>query len=158
MFESLKKENQDLLKQLNKTGDVQKFPKSVYDRLSLEQDELEARLVEANKKLTKLREIFKKESLKFNQIIYKLLGFKIEFQSQTRIKIISKFLKNEEYLVFDIVDNGNKNNFKLKINFQDCKILPSNESQIHQLAKKWLNEDQEIIPCFLSALNLEWVN
>ncbi|SCW00486.1 LAFE_0C05248g1_1 [Lachancea fermentati] len=137
---SLQRENEDLLARLNDTH-VEMIPRSVYERLKLDLAELEDEVFNSNKKNVRLREIFNKKSLEFIDAVNSLLGFKLEFQTDGQIKLISCF-KPEKYLLADLAHN------KLKSNL-DTEIEGWNEILGDLVGEKGQ------IPCFLATITLK---
>lgn len=142
-LELLKKENQDLLQELEtgKEGPMDRIPRSIYESLSFDLKERDDDLVKAGKKFIRLKEMFTKKSQEFIDVVNSLLGFKLEFQQEGRVKIFPCF-KPERYLIADLNHNTLKSN--LNSDFQDWDAL------LHL----WV-EKRGQIPCFLAALTLK---
>lgn len=145
MLDALKRENNDLLGKLPMGESISK---AAYDRSQLENQELERKIHELNKRIQRLREIFSAKSLEFIDAVYSLLGFKLEFLPSNKIKLKSKYVKNDENcLMIDTV----KQTFKTsKFNDEDDDFFKISEN----LIDFWIKEKGDI-PCFLAALNLE---
>lgn len=145
LLDTLTRENNDLL---GKTPLGETIPKSIYDRSQLENEKLERKIHELNKRIQRLREIFSAKSLEFIDAVYSLLGFKLEFLPSNKIKLISKYVKNDGNCL--LID-PNKQTFKTsKFNEEDDEFFTISEN----LIDFWIKEKNDI-PCFLSALNLE---
>lgn len=142
-LELLKKENQDLLQELEtgKEGPMDRIPRSIYESLSFDLKERDDDLVKAGKKFIRLKEMFTKKSQEFIDVVNSLLGFKLEFQQEGRVKIFPCF-KPERYLIADLNHNTLKSN--LNSDFEDWDAL------LHL----WV-EKRGQIPCFLAALTLK---
>lgn len=138
----LQKENDDLLHELTREKGtlVERIPRSVYDSLSFELKQKDDDLLKAGKKFTRLKEMFNKKSLEFIDVVNSLLGFKLEFQQEGKVKIFSAF-KPERYLTADLNQNTLKSN--LNIDLEDW------DSLLHT----WVEERGQI-PCFLATLTL----
>ncbi|CAM9010243.1 unnamed protein product [Wickerhamomyces anomalus] len=145
LLDTLTKENNDLL---NKTPLGETIPKSIYDRSQLENQALERKIHDLNKRIQRLREIFSAKSLEFIDAVYSLIGFKLEFLPSNKIKLISKYVKNDKNcLLIDPV----KQTFKIsKDNDEDDEFFQTCDT----LIDFWIKEKNDI-PSFLAALNLE---
>ncbi len=145
LLDTLTKENNDLL---NKTPLGETIPKSIYDRSQLENQALERKIHDLNKRIQRLREIFSAKSLEFIDAVYSLMGFKLEFLPSNKIKLISKYVKNDKNcLLIDPV----KQTFKTsKDNDEDDEFFQTCDT----LIDFWIKEKNDI-PSFLAALNLE---
>ena len=137
----LEKENADLLdelKQNNPTGET--VPISVYDTLNFELKQLEQEVFRSNKRFSRLKQVFNKKSLEFIDVVNSLLGFKLEFQQDGRVKIFPCF-KPEKYLIADLNENTLKSNLDADIDGWD------------NLMDLWV-EDRGQLPCFLATITL----
>lgn len=145
LLDTLTRENNDLL---SKTPLGENIPKSIYDRSQQENQALERKIHDLNKRIQRLREIFSAKSLEFIDAVYSLLGFKLEFLPSNKIKLISRYVKNDgNCLLIDPV----KQTFKTsKFNDEDDDFFQASES----LIDFWIKEKNDI-PSFLAALNLE---
>lgn len=106
LLQLLQKENEDLL---NKKKDENHIPRSVYDRIQFDMQNLEKELYAANKKTTRLKEMFNKKSLEFIEAVNTLLGYKLEFGQHGKVKLIPCY-KNSGYLIADLESNTLKSN------------------------------------------------
>lgn len=138
----LKKENEDLLHELNgeKGTSIERIPRSVYESLSFELKERDDDLLRSGKKFIRLKEMFNKKSLEFIDVVNSLLGFKLEFQQEGKVKIFSAF-KPERYLTADLNQNTLKSNLTTELDDWDS------------LLHTWVEERGQI-PCFLATLTL----
>ncbi|CDK24432.1 unnamed protein product [Kuraishia capsulata CBS 1993] len=158
MLEALTLENNELL---GKSVTSETVPKSVYDRLLLEQENIKRREFEASKRLQRLREVYSRKTGEFNQIIYKLLGYKLEFLSDTKLKLISKFFPNfhqvdgiseDDYIIIDLANL--KSPTTSAISESNVKVGGLPAKVVSNLLGFWVQEKNDI-SCFLSALNLQ---
>ncbi|CAR29421.1 hypothetical protein ZYGR_0AD01030 [Zygosaccharomyces rouxii] len=144
-LELLKKENADLLQfaQANNNGDkeLESVPISVYESINFEIKQREEGLFRANKKFVRLKEVFNKKSLEFIDVVNSLLGFRLEFQQDGKVKIISCF-KPERSLVVDLNQNTLKSNLDRDI--EDWESL----------LQLWVDQRGQI-PCFLATITLK---
>lgn len=141
-LELLKNENDDLLRAIRSGNSplIENIPLSVYKSLNFELNQRDEDLLKANKKFIRLKEIFNKKSLDFIDVINSLLGFKLEFQQEGKVKIFSCF-KPERYLIADLNQNTLKSN------------LDSDMDDWHDLLHLWV-EQRGQIPCFLATITL----
>lgn len=139
-LEVLKRENDDLLKKATFTETV---PLSVYESLQLENQELERKIHELNKRIQRLREIFADKSREFVDAINSVLGYNVEFQKTGKLTLRSKF-SDQGSLVIDPV------NMTLKKHDMNEGF----DTVCDRLIDFWIRE-RENLPCFLAALTLE---
>ncbi|CUS23212.1 LAQU0S08e04610g1_1 [Lachancea quebecensis] len=116
----LLKENQDLLAKRSFSPE-NSVPRSLYDRLEFDIKQLESEIFKLNKKTARLREVFNRKSLEFIEVVNSLLGFKMEFQSDGKVKMISCY-KPEKYLVADLHHNSLKSNLQSEIDSWDALL------------------------------------
>ena len=136
----LKQENEDLLKKLQSSpADIKSVPLSVVKTMEFDLRQCEKELFKSNKKFTRLREFFNKKSLEFIEVVNSILGFKLEFQQNNKVKIYSCF-RPDKYLVVDLVKNTLVSNLNLH-NWEE-------------LFSTWI-EQREQIPCFLATITLQ---
>ncbi|CCD26691.1 coiled-coil domain-containing protein MAD1 NDAI_0I01220 [Naumovozyma dairenensis CBS 421] len=145
-LELLRAENRSLLKKLMPDGadteNLEQVPISVYNNLNFEINQREEEIFKCNKKLLRLKEVFNKKSLEFIDVVNSLLGFKIEFLQDNKVKIYSCF-KPTHYLMVDLVANT------LRSNLDDPDII----GDWDDLLRLWIGE-REQIPCLLATITL----
>jgi mitotic spindle assembly checkpoint protein MAD1 len=141
----LERMNSDLLRKAEFTETV---PKSVFGKSELDKQELETKIQQLNKKSQRLREIFQSKSLEFIDAVYSLLGFKLEFLPSNKVKLISKYVNNDQNCI--TIDPINQTLKANKFSDEDDEFFKVYET----LISFWIKEKNEI-PCFLSALTLE---
>ena len=136
----LKQENEDLLKKLqSSTTDIKEVPLSVVKTMEFDLRQCEKELFKSNKRFTRLKEIFNKKSLEFIEVVNSILGFKLEFQQNNKVKVYSCF-RPDKYLVIDLMKNTLVSNLNL--------------SNWEELFSTWI-EQREQIPCFLATITLQ---
>lgn len=138
-LELLQKENQDLLDQLNANEDIKTVPISVYEALNFDIKQQEQEIFKENKKFIRLKEVFNKKSLEFIDVVNSILGFKLEFKQDGKVKIYSCY-KPTKYLVVDLKKNTLESNLNI-------------ENWDH-LLNVWIEERGQI-PCFLATITLQ---
>ncbi|CAI4061767.1 coiled-coil domain-containing protein MAD1 SKDI_07G1710 [Saccharomyces kudriavzevii IFO 1802] len=137
----LEKENSDLLNELKQNNpNSETIPISVYDSLNFELQQFEQEVFRSNKRFFRLKQVFNRKSLEFIDVVNSLLGFKLEFQQDGRVKIFSCF-KPEKYLIADLNENTLKSNLDANIDNWD------------DLMNLWV-EDRGQLPCFLATITL----
>ncbi|CCF57208.1 hypothetical protein KAFR_0C02150 [Kazachstania africana CBS 2517] len=136
----LQNENKDLMEQIkDSASDVRTVPFSVYESLSFELKQQENEIFKVNKKSVRLKEMFNKKSLEFIDVVNSILGFRLEFQQDNKVKIYSCF-KPDKFLVVDLVKNTLVSNLNLH--------------NWDELLKLWIEERGQI-PCFLATVTLQ---
>ncbi|GMF41011.1 unnamed protein product [[Candida] boidinii] len=161
MINQLRIENEQLIKTIdndNLEDDNKLIPISVYHRLNLDIKSQEEEIKSLNKRINRLKELYSKKTNKFNEIVYKLLGFKIEIvNNDNLVKITNKFFSKDggsnesEYILVNLKNSKHLNEL---IEFNKIKEIKLNNDKLNNLIKFWINEKNDF-PCFLSALNLE---
>ncbi|SSD59332.1 uncharacterized protein SCODWIG_01093 [Saccharomycodes ludwigii] len=134
----LKQENEELL---GKLPISEKIPRSVYERLVFEKQQLENTTFQKNKQMLRLKQMFNSKSLEFIDTVNTILGFKIEFIAGNKVKLISCY-EPSKALVMDLVNNTLKSSLSKSINSWD------------DLLNYWVNEKSQI-PCLLASVQLK---
>lgn len=139
----LKRENHDLLVDLQNKEDetIDKIPRSVYDSIAFDLKQKDDDLLKASKKFIRLKEMFTMKSLEFTDVVNSLLGFRLEFQQEGKVKIFPCF-RPDRYLIADLSQNTLKSN------------LNSDIQEWDSLLHLWVEERGQI-PCFLATLTLK---
>ncbi|KAK9375708.1 spindle assembly checkpoint component Mad1 [Lipomyces chichibuensis] len=148
MLDALQKENNSLIAQLNgRREDIgQVVGVNTLDRLKLEMKEMETLVAEKEKRMKRLKEIWSAKSMEFREAVYSLLGYKLDFLPNNKVRATSMFAaSDEESFTFDPELGTMKLSGRADSPFaQECS----------NLIQFWVQERREI-PCFLAALNLE---
>lgn len=153
----LRKENEALITQYVKNGNVDYVPKSVFARQENDKDILQAKIDQLSKKLNRLKNVYTEKSKEILAIISRFFGYVIEFIPSpinlndfcSKIKLVSKYMiqKDKEqsppYLILDVQSKSLKANGNYEF-----------KTMCEELVSQWVN-DKHQIPCFLSALNLK---
>ncbi|KAG7848964.1 hypothetical protein KL941_001782 [Ogataea angusta] len=154
MLEKLREENQQLVD--DKLATDQMIPKTVYERVCLEQDQLQEEIKSLNKRMTRLREMFSSKAARFNEIVFLLLGYKIELFSETKLKMYPKF-NRDSFIQVDLSRHGSKKGQLLDGDGIRVKLPAEAGFQkvdVNNLIRFWVLEKQQPC-CFFNALNLE---
>ncbi|KAK9367259.1 spindle assembly checkpoint component Mad1 [Lipomyces kononenkoae] len=148
MLEALQKENNSLIAQLDgRREDIgQVVGVTTLDRLKLEMKEMQSLVAEKEKRMKRLKEIWSAKSMEFREAVYSLLGYKLDFLPNNKVRATSMFAaSDEESFTFDPELGTMKLSGRADSPFaQECS----------NLIQFWVQERREI-PCFLAALNLE---
>ncbi|WBW72755.1 mitotic spindle checkpoint protein Mad1 [Schizosaccharomyces osmophilus] len=108
--------------------------------------ELKKELLDRDKRIQRLKEIFSVKSLEFREAIYSLFGYKIEFLPNGSVRVTSMY-SNESNTAF--VFDGETSTMKL--------VGKPSSPDFERLVKFWCDE-QKTIPGMLAALTLELID
>lgn len=152
----LRKENEALIEKFVKNSEIESVPKAIFARQENDKENLQNKIDQLNKKINRLTTVYTDKSKKIMTLISRFFGYSIEFVPSpmnpndlcSKMKLYSRFqLKPEKdsescYLTLDV----HTKDLKAHGNY-DFRTLCS------ELVTQWVNE-KDLIPCFLSALNL----
>jgi mitotic spindle assembly checkpoint protein MAD1/[phosphatase 2A protein]-leucine-carboxy methyltransferase len=148
---TLRDANAQLLAQLEKSQPPPKtVPFSTFEAAQDEMEELRHSLASSEKKQTRLKQIWAAKSLEFREAVASILGWKLDFMPNGRVKVTSMFKpaddENENSIVFD-GENGT-----MKVSGGEQSVFAG---EIRDQIVYWV-EGRKEIPCFLAALTLEF--
>lgn len=155
-LKTLREENAALLAQVEgnpSSGKVVPISSLTASRLSL--DEVKATLQQTEKKSLRLKQIFQTKSLEFREAVASILGWKLDFMPNGRVKATSILYpshidsdgeEEENSITFD-GENGT-----MKVSGGPNSVFAG---EIRQAVEFWV-EGRKEIPCFLAALTLEF--
>lgn len=155
-LKTLREENAALLAQVEgnpSSGKVVPISTLAAARLTL--DELKATLQQTEKKSLRLKQIFATKSLEFREAVASILGWKLDFMPNGRVKATSILYpshidsdgeEEENSITFD-GENGT-----MKVSGGPNSVFAG---EIRQAVEFWV-EGRKEIPCFLAALTLEF--
>jgi mitotic spindle assembly checkpoint protein MAD1 len=153
---TLREENAALLAQVEgKTSGGKVVPISTLTAARLTLDELKASLQQTEKKSLRLKQIFATKSLEFREAVASILGWKLDFMPNGRVKATSILYpshidsdgeEEENSITFD-GENGT-----MKVSGGPNSVFAG---EIRQAVEFWVEGKKEI-PCFLAALTLEF--
>ncbi|KAI5291484.1 coiled-coil domain-containing protein mad1 [Ascosphaera aggregata] len=165
---TLKAENRDLIAQLRGKHHLLKaVPLSSIESVKLEMKELERTVFEKEKRMRRLKEIWTAKSSEFREAVASLLGYKLDFLPNGRVRVTSMFHLSPAYrhgsndadagakgpgdgegnsIIFD-GENGT-----MKISGGPNSLFAM---EIRDLIKFWVEERKDI-PCFLAAMTLDF--
>ncbi|GLA76146.1 coiled-coil domain-containing protein mad1 [Aspergillus tubingensis] len=168
---TLKAENQDLLAQLR--GDhsgVKVVPVSTLESMKLEVQDMERVVADKEKRMRRLKEIWTAKSSEFREAVASLLGYKLDFLPNGRVRVTSMFHLSAAYRHGDhdapsdsrgpgSMGNGEENSIIFDGENGTMKISGGPNSlfamEIKHLIKFWVEERKDI-PCFLAAMTLDF--
>jgi len=148
---NLREANNQLLAQLdNASSPPSTVPLSSLDAIRDELEELRTQLASSEKKQSRLKQIWSAKSLEFREAVASILGWKLDFMPNGRVKVTSMFKpaddEGENSIVFD-GENGT-----MKVSGGEQSVFAG---EIRDQIVYWV-EGRKEIPCFLAALSLEF--
>ncbi|KAI9040858.1 coiled-coil domain-containing protein MAD1 [Aspergillus affinis] len=166
---TLKAENQDLLAQLRGgQGDANVVPISTLESMKLEIQDMERTVADKEKRMRRLKEIWTAKSSEFREAVASLLGYKLDFLPNGRVRVTSMFHLSPAYRHGDgsadsagpgSMGNGEENSIIFDGENGTMKISGGPNSlfamEIKPLIKFWVEERKDI-PCFLAAMTLDF--
>jgi mitotic spindle assembly checkpoint protein MAD1 len=168
---TLKAENMDLLAQLRgNTADVKVVPVSALESMKLEIQDMEHVVADKEKRMRRLKEIWTAKSSEFREAVASLLGYKLDFLPNGRVRVTSMFHLSPAYRHGDSeagsdsrgpgsMGNGDENSIIFDGEQGTMKISSGPNSlfamEIKHLIKFWVEERKDI-PCFLAAMTLDF--
>ncbi|GES59277.1 M protein repeat protein [Aspergillus terreus] len=168
---TLKAENKDLLAQLRGNHqDVKVVPVSTLESMKLEIQDMERVVADKEKRMRRLKEIWTAKSSEFREAVASLLGYKLDFLPNGRVRVTSMFHLSPAYRHGDpsaasdsrgpgSMGNGEENSIIFDGENGTMKISGGPNSlfamEIKHLIKFWVEERKDI-PCFLAAMTLDF--
>ncbi|KAL2004121.1 hypothetical protein VTN02DRAFT_6585 [Thermoascus thermophilus] len=168
---ALQAENRDLLAQLRgEHMNVKVVPVSTLESMKLELQEMERTVAEKEKRMRRLKEIWTAKSSEFREAVASVLGYKLDFLPNGRVRVTSMFHLSPAYRHGDrnasadsrgpgSMGNGEENSIIFDGENGTMKISGGPNSlfalEIKHLIKFWVEERKDI-PCFLAAMTLEF--
>lgn len=166
-LERLKRENVDLLRtieemsQMTEPGSVEilaNVPQSTATNLRKEIEQLQESLATKDKRMQRLLEVYKEKSKEFRQAVKSLLGYKMEFLENGRVRLYSAFAHSSLSLTFTPptggADGSGLGAMELTRVVQENEQAVDGSEGLENLRRFWVNERQ-CIPGFLASLTLE---
>ncbi|WPH00595.1 spindle assembly checkpoint component mad1 [Acrodontium crateriforme] len=154
-LKTLRDENAALLDQLEgKPSGVKVVPISTLENHRAQIEELQAQIAQSDKKTMRLKQIWGSKSLEFREAVCSILGWKLDFMPNGRVKATSILnptsIVNGEEEENSIVFDGENGTMKVSGGPQSV-FAREIKSQI----EFWV-EGRKEIPCFLAACTLEF--
>lgn len=95
---TLKAENRDLLAQLHgNSSDAKVVPASALESMKLDIQDMERSVADKEKRMRRLKEIWTAKSSEFREAVASLLGFKLDFLPNGRVRVTSMFHLSPAY-------------------------------------------------------------
>ncbi|CAG8908177.1 unnamed protein product [Penicillium egyptiacum] len=167
---TLQAANRDLMAQLRGANtDVKVVPVSTVESIKLEMQDMERTVADKEKRMRRLKEIWTAKSSEFREAVASLLGFKLDFLPNGRVRVTSMFHLSSAYRHGDCdapsdsgpgsMGNGEENSIVFDGENGTMKISGGPNSlfamELKPLIKFWV-EDRKDIPCFLAAMTLDF--
>jgi chromosome segregation ATPase len=148
---NLREANAQLLAQLdNVSSPPSSVPTATLDAVRDELEELRHQVASSNKKIQRLKQIWSAKSLEFREAVASILGWKLDFMPNGRVKVTSMFKPADEDGENSIVFDGE--NGTMKVSGGEQSVFAG---EIRDQIVYWV-EGRKEIPCFLGALTLEF--
>jgi chromosome segregation ATPase len=148
---NLREANTQLLARLdNAQHPPSTVPLSSLDAVRDELEELRTQLASSEKKQTRLKQIWSAKSLEFREAVASILGWKLDFMPNGRVKVTSMFKPADDEGENSIVFDGEHGTMKVSGGEQSVFA-----GEIRDQIVYWV-EGRKEIPCFLAALTLEF--
>lgn len=168
---TLQAENRDLLAQLRgEHANVKVVPASTLESMKLELQEMERTVAEKEKRMRRLKEIWTAKSSEFREAVASLLGYKLDFLPNGRVRVTSMFHLSAAYRHGDrnasadargpgsmgddeensIIFDGENGTMKISGGPNSLFAM-----EIKPTVKFWV-EQRKDIPCFLAAMLLDF--
>ncbi|KAI2721436.1 hypothetical protein DTO013E5_995 [Penicillium roqueforti] len=167
---TLQSANRDLMAQLRGgRTDVKFVPVSTVESIKLEMQDMERIVADKEKRMRRLKEIWTAKSSEFREAVASLLGFKLDFLPNGRVRVTSMFHLSSAYRHGDCdapsdsgpgsMGNGEENSIVFDGENGTMKISGGPNSlfamELKPLIKFWVEERKDI-PCFLAAMTLDF--
>ncbi|BCR86503.1 coiled-coil domain-containing protein MAD1 [Aspergillus chevalieri] len=168
---TLKAENRDLLAQLRGSSlHVKVVPATTLESMKLDIQDMERSVADKEKRMRRLKEIWTAKSSEFREAVASLLGYKLDFLPNGRVRVTSMFHLSPAYRHGDpgassdssgpgSMGSGEENSIIFDGENGTMKISGGPNSlfamEIKPLIKFWVEERKDI-PCFLAAMTLDF--
>ncbi|KAG9206588.1 coiled-coil domain-containing protein mad1 [Epicoccum nigrum] len=126
------------------------IPLATYEALQDEMEELRHALASSEKKQSRLKSIWAAKSLEFREAVASILGWKLDFLPNGRVRVSSMYKPGDEEGENSIVFDGE--NGTMKVSGGEQSVFAG---EIRDQIVYWV-EGRKEIPCFLAALTLEF--
>ncbi|ORY78241.1 spindle assembly checkpoint component Mad1 [Protomyces lactucae-debilis] len=146
-LKDLETENAALRRQLEGKGEVTVPVQSLRNAETTAQ-RLEQAIAQKEKMIKRLKEVFQAKSSEFREAVYALLGYKLDFLPNGRVRLTSMYAEhNDHAFIFD----GEEDTMKIAGEVQGNEAFMQ---MVDNLIKYWSGE-RKSIPGMLAALTLE---
>ncbi|KAF2240858.1 MAD-domain-containing protein [Trematosphaeria pertusa] len=147
---TLREANEQLLAQLQGTNPPSAVPLATLTAAQDQLAEAQSLIASHEKKIKRLKQIWTAKSLEFREAVASILGWKLDFMPNGRVKVTSMFRPADEGGENSIVFDGENGTMKVSGGEQSAFA-----SEIRDQIVYWV-EGRKEIPCFLAALTLEF--
>ena len=152
---TLREENGALLEQLEgRYPSTKVVPISSLENMRIQLDDARSQMAQHEKKTMRLKQIWGSKSLEFREAVCSVLGWKLDFMPNGRVKAASilypSLINNGEEEENSIVFDGENGTMKISGGPQSVFA-----NEIKGLIEFWV-EGRKEIPCFLAACTLEF--
>lgn len=118
---------------------------------------MERLVAEKEKRMTRLKEIWSAKSLEFREAVASVLGWKMDFMPNGRVRVTSLYYPGEDDSASASGEGANSiifdgENGTMKISGGPDGLFAR---EIRNLIRFWVEERKDI-PCFLAAMTLEF--
>ncbi|KAI9867564.1 MAG: coiled-coil domain-containing protein mad1 [Trichoglossum hirsutum] len=149
---ALREENRALLAQIegrsDKLGKV--VPISTLENARMDIRDMEKLVAEKEKRMMRLKQIWGAKSLEFREAVASVLGWKMDFMPNGRVRVTSMFYPGDGDEENSIIFDGENGTMKVSGGPNSLFAL-----EIKNLITFWV-EGRKEIPCFLAAMTLEF--
>ncbi|KAK9710114.1 coiled-coil domain-containing protein mad1 [Basidiobolus ranarum] len=161
-LDSLKAENKQLLQKIQElqttrpnpaakatTEDSDMIPYQSYANLQNENRRLEDQVAEKEKRMMRLKEVWKAKAQEYREAVYSLLGYKFDFLENGRVRLSSIYASQDDHS-FIFTSGDNDSGTMQLIGGGNTEYMRS----LHNMIQFWVVE-RGSIPAFLSSVTLE---
>jgi mitotic spindle assembly checkpoint protein MAD1 len=146
----LREANTQLLAQLQGQMSPTSVPAASLQSVQDELAEAQSTIASHEKKIKRLKQIWTAKSLEFREAVASILGWKLDFMPNGRVKVTSMFKPSDDDGENSIVFDGE--NGTMKVSGGEQSVFAG---EIRDQIVYWV-EGRKEIPCFLAALTLEF--
>ncbi|KAG9305195.1 hypothetical protein G9A89_010703 [Geosiphon pyriformis] len=125
------------------------IPKQSFLNLETENKRLQELIAEKDERTARLKEAFKSKAQEFREAVHNLLGYRVDFLENSRVRLTSIYSEQEDHSFLFTSDEENFGKMRLSGGGNTEYI-----NSISNLIQFWLN-DRDSIPGFMSSLTLE---
>lgn len=147
---TLREANAQLLTQLQGQSNAKSVPSTTLQSAQDELSEARQQIASLEKKTLRLKQIWSAKSLEFREAVASILGWKLDFMPNGRVKVTSMFKLGDDDGENSIVFDGE--NGTMKVSGGEQSVFAQ---EIRDPIVYWV-EGRKEIPCFLAALTLEF--
>jgi mitotic spindle assembly checkpoint protein MAD1 len=152
---ALKAENAALLQQLEGLPTTKSVPIPTLENARRDISDMEKTVADKEKRMLRLKQIWSSKSLEFREAVASVLGWKLDFMPNGRVRVTSMFYPSSA----DSEDGGEENSIIFDGENGTMKISGGPKSsfalEIKEMIRFWV-ENRKEIPCFLAACTLEF--